>query len=74
MVGDAAQHVGKPSLPSDEPSSARARRDGPSGFSGAPNTFRALPEPFPNAAESGRDIEFLAVKAGFGLSSTVVST
>src|SRR5215472_16009223 len=29
MVGDAAPHVGKPSLPIDEPSTARARPDGP---------------------------------------------
>jgi hypothetical protein len=71
MVGDTAQHVGKPSLPSDEPSSARARPDRPSGFFKVP---RARSEPFPNAAESGRDIEFLTVKAGFGPSSTVVST
>ena len=35
---------------------------------------RARPEPFPNAAESGREIEFLTVKAGFGPSSTVVPT
>src|SRR5215469_11060595 len=27
---------------------------------------RARPEPFPNAAESGREIEFLADDAGFG--------
>jgi hypothetical protein len=30
MVGDAAPHVGKPSLPIDELSSARARRNRPS--------------------------------------------
>src|SRR5262244_1194432 len=47
MVGDAAQHVGKPSLPIDEPSSA----------------FRARPEPFPNATESGREIEFVPARA-----------
>ena len=54
MVGDAAQHVGKPSLPSDEPSSARARPDRPSGFlrcsEHVPSTSRTVPEPFPNAA------------------------
>ena len=27
---------------------------------------QARPEPFPNAAESGREIEFLTVNAGFG--------
>src|SRR5215469_4948458 len=41
MVGDAAQHVGKPSLPSDEPISARARPDGPSEFFKVP---RSRPE------------------------------
>ena len=35
---------------------------------------RARPEHFPNAAESGREIEFLTVRAGFGPSSKVVST
>jgi len=35
---------------------------------------RARPEPFPDAAESGREIEFLPVKAYFGPSSKVVST
>src|SRR5262249_21556365 len=67
MVGDAAQHVGKPSLPSDEPSSARARPDRPSGFfkvlrtrsEHVPSRSRTLPE-------RRRDIEFLTVKAGFG--------
>src|SRR5215469_15734866 len=66
MVGDAAQHVGKPSLPIDEPSSARARRDGPSGFlrcpEHVPSTSRAVPE-------RCREIEFLTIKAGFGPSS-----
>ena len=51
MVGDAAQHVGKPSLPSDEPSSARARPDRPSGFlrcsEHVPSTSRAVPERCP---------------------------
>ena len=35
---------------------------------------RARSEPFPNAAESGRKIEFLTVDAGFGPSWNVVST
>ena len=35
---------------------------------------RTRSEPFPNAAESGREIEFLTVYGGFGLSRNVVST
>ena len=59
---------------SSEPSSACARRDRPSRFQGAPSSSRARPEPFPNAAEIGRNIEFLTVNAGFEPSSNVVST
>ena len=36
--------------------------------------LRARPEPFPNAAEIGRNIEFLTVNARFEPSSNVVST
>ena len=35
---------------------------------------QARPEPFPNAAEIGREIKFLTVNAGFEPSSNVVST
>ena len=47
-----------------EPSSACARRD-PVTVLKVP---RARTEPFPNAPESGREIEFVTVTAGFGLS------
>ena len=36
--------------------------------------LRARPEPFPNGAEIGRNIEFLTVNVGFEPSSNVVST
>src|SRR5262249_55369083 len=70
MVGDAAQHVGKPSLPIDEPSSARARPDRPSGV----KVLRTLPEPFPNAAESGRKSNFSRSRPVLGPPENVVST
>jgi hypothetical protein len=51
---------------SSAPSSACARPDHPSGFSRPPvwvfKVPRARPEPFPNAAEISRDIEFLTVR------------
>src|SRR5262249_30581646 len=60
---------------SSAPSSACARPDRPSGFSRPPvwvfKVPRARPEPFPNAAEIGRDIEFLTVRtSGFARRSS----
>ena len=47
---------------SSAPSSACAPQTARQGF----KVPRARSEPFPNAAESGREIEFLTVDAGFG--------
>ena len=65
MVGDAAQHVGEPSLPSDEPSSARARRDGPSGF----KVLRTRSEHVPSRS---RTLPKAAGKSNFSRSRSVL--
>jgi len=55
---------------SSKPSSGAPAEIARQGFSDRPSGFFKVPrtrsEPFPNAAEIGRDIEFLTVKAGFG--------